>query len=106
MPQALTIRQLPDDGHQALTARAAETGHSVEAEVRHILAETCLPALDDLPPVLVVDAYLTLALAEKCRVITADRRFADVVRIHPHLADSLFLLDEVFEDTLNSREPS
>ena len=40
--------------------------------------------------------YLSLALAEKCCVITADKRFADVVKDHPYLADSLVLLDEVF----------
>ena len=43
MPQALTIRQLPDDVHQALRARAMLSGRSVEAEVRQILAENCLP---------------------------------------------------------------
>ena len=46
MPQALTIRQLPDEVHQALKARAAMTGRSVEAEVRQILAESCLPSKD------------------------------------------------------------
>jgi len=46
MPQALTIRQLPDDVHQALKARAARAGRSVEAEVRQILTESCLPAGD------------------------------------------------------------
>ena len=46
MPQALTIRQLPDDVHQALKMRAARTGRSVEAEVRQILTETCLPSKD------------------------------------------------------------
>ena len=44
MPQALTIRQLPDDVHQALKARAKRADRSVEAEVRQILAETCLAA--------------------------------------------------------------
>lgn len=39
--------------------------------------------------------YLALAVAESCRVVTADRRFADVVRLHPYLADSLVLLDDV-----------
>lgn len=46
MPQALTIRQIPDEVHRALKARAARSGRSVEAEVRQILSETCLPAVD------------------------------------------------------------
>ncbi len=46
MPQALTIRQLPDDVHQALKERAARSGRSVEAEVRQILTENCLPTAD------------------------------------------------------------
>ncbi len=46
MPQALTIRQLSDDVHQALKARAAITGRSVEAEVRQILTDSCLPSKD------------------------------------------------------------
>lgn len=46
MAQALTIRQLPDDVHQALKLRAARAGRSVEAEVRQILTENCLPPID------------------------------------------------------------
>ncbi len=43
MPQALTIRQLGDDVHRALKLRAARAGRSVEAEIRQILTEACLP---------------------------------------------------------------
>jgi plasmid stability protein len=42
MPHHLTIRELPDDVHQALRARAARAGLSVEAEVRVILEQDCL----------------------------------------------------------------
>lgn len=42
--------------------------------------------------------YLSLALAEKCCVITADRRFADVVKVHPYIADSLILLDNILDN--------
>ena len=34
----LTVRNLPDDVHRALRVRAAQHGHSTEAEVREILA--------------------------------------------------------------------
>ena len=39
----LTVRNLPDEVHRALRVRAALRGHSTEAEVRAILAETVLP---------------------------------------------------------------
>ncbi len=39
----LTIRNLPDDVHRALRVRAAQHGHSTEAEVRAILAATVKP---------------------------------------------------------------
>lgn len=39
----LTVRNLPDDVHRALRVRAAEHGHSTEAEVRQILAAAVKP---------------------------------------------------------------
>ncbi|MES2758496.1 MAG: plasmid stabilization protein [Pseudomonadota bacterium] len=39
----LTIRNLPDDVHRALRVRAAQHGHSTEAEVRAILASAVKP---------------------------------------------------------------
>jgi plasmid stability protein len=39
----LTIRNLPDDIHRALRVRAAQNGHSTEAEVRAILASAVKP---------------------------------------------------------------
>jgi len=39
----LTIRNLPDDVHRALRVRAAQRGHSTEAEVREILAHVVKP---------------------------------------------------------------
>ncbi len=39
----LTVRNLPDDVHRALRVRAAERGHSTEAEVREILAMAVKP---------------------------------------------------------------
>ena len=39
----LTVRNLPDEVHRALRARAARRGRSTEAEVRAILKETVLP---------------------------------------------------------------
>ena len=39
--------------------------------------------------------YLALAVAEHCPVVTADRRFVDVVSSHPYLADRLVLLDDL-----------
>ena len=40
----LTVRNLPDEVHHALKARAASRGHSTEAEVRAILADAVKPA--------------------------------------------------------------
>jgi antitoxin FitA len=39
----LTVRNLPDDVHRALRVRAAQHGHSTEAEVRAILATVVKP---------------------------------------------------------------
>lgn len=39
----LTIRNLPDPVHRALRARAAQRGHSMEAEVRAILESAVSP---------------------------------------------------------------
>ncbi|MEW9809294.1 MAG: plasmid stabilization protein [Candidatus Symbiodolus clandestinus] len=39
----LTVRNLPDDVHRALRVRAAQHGHSTEAEVREILAMAVRP---------------------------------------------------------------
>lgn len=39
----LTVKNLPDDVHQALNARAAQNGHSTEAEVRDILSAAVKP---------------------------------------------------------------
>lgn len=39
----LTVRNLPDDVHRALRARAAHHGRSTEAEVRAILEATVKP---------------------------------------------------------------
>lgn len=42
MPQII-VRQLPDEVHRALKARAAEHGRSTEAEARDIIARAVLP---------------------------------------------------------------
>jgi plasmid stability protein len=39
----LTVRNLPAEVHRALRARAAQHGHSMEAEVREILEATVAP---------------------------------------------------------------
>ena len=39
----LTVRNVPDEVHRALRARASLRGRSAEAEVRAILKETVLP---------------------------------------------------------------
>ena len=39
----LTVRNLPDEIHRALRARAAQHGHSMEAEVRQILESAVAP---------------------------------------------------------------
>ena len=40
----LTVRNLPDEVHRALRMRAGKHGHSMEAEVREILASAVSPA--------------------------------------------------------------
>jgi plasmid stability protein len=42
MPQ-IVVRQIPDEVHRALKARAREHGQSAEAEVRDILSRAVLP---------------------------------------------------------------
>jgi len=39
----LTVRNLPAEVHRALRVRAAQHGHSMEAEVREILESTVAP---------------------------------------------------------------
>jgi plasmid stability protein len=39
----LTVRNLPEEVHRALRARAARHGHSMEAEVRQILESAISP---------------------------------------------------------------
>ncbi|MDR3087221.1 MAG: plasmid stabilization protein [Azoarcus sp.] len=39
----LTVRNVPDDVHRALRVRAAQHGHSTEAEVRDILEKATKP---------------------------------------------------------------
>ncbi|MBN9529827.1 MAG: plasmid stabilization protein [Alphaproteobacteria bacterium] len=39
----ITLRNLPDDVHRALRARAASNGRSTEAEIREILEATVRP---------------------------------------------------------------
>lgn len=39
----LTVRNIPDEVHRALRVRAAQHGHSMEAEVREILESAMSP---------------------------------------------------------------
>ncbi|MEJ8847561.1 FitA-like ribbon-helix-helix domain-containing protein [Variovorax rhizosphaerae] len=39
----LTVRNIPDEVHRALRVRAAQHGHSMEAEVREILESVVSP---------------------------------------------------------------
>ncbi|MGH8445596.1 MAG: FitA-like ribbon-helix-helix domain-containing protein [Solimonas sp.] len=41
---SMTIRNIPDDIHRAIQARAARNGRSTEAEVRNILEAAASPA--------------------------------------------------------------
>ena len=40
---AISIRNLPDETHRALKARAAQHGRSIEAEIRDILEQAVRP---------------------------------------------------------------
>lgn len=42
--------------------------------------------------------YLALALAENCQMVTADKRFAEIVRIQPSLAERVILLSDIVVD--------
>lgn len=42
---AVTVRNLPEETHRALKARAAQHGQSTEAEIRAILEEAVRPAV-------------------------------------------------------------
>ncbi|MDN5939349.1 MAG: hypothetical protein L0H83_11915 [Salinisphaera sp.] len=46
----VNIRNLPDNVHAALRIRAAQAGRSMEAEVRAVLAEACLPHAGGMTP--------------------------------------------------------
>lgn len=39
----MTVRNIPDEVHRALRVRAAQHGHSMEAEVREILGNAVAP---------------------------------------------------------------
>lgn len=41
---AITIRNVPAETHRALKLRAAQKGHSTEAEIREILEEAARPS--------------------------------------------------------------
>ncbi|SNS30035.1 MULTISPECIES: hypothetical protein [unclassified Azospirillum] len=43
MVKALALRGIEDEVHEALRRRAAQSGRSIEAEARAIIAEACLP---------------------------------------------------------------
>ncbi|MDR3517149.1 MAG: hypothetical protein P4M00_15155 [Azospirillaceae bacterium] len=43
MAKAINVRGIEDSVHEALRRRAARTGRSLEAEVRAIIMEACMP---------------------------------------------------------------
>ncbi len=47
MAKAINVRNLDDGVHEALRHRAAQAGRSIEAEVRMIIADACLPVASD-----------------------------------------------------------
>lgn len=70
----LTVRNLPDEVHRALRIRAAQHGHSTEAEVTEILALAVKPEAR----VRVGDALA--ALGRKLGLTNEDFRVFDQVR--------------------------
>jgi plasmid stability protein len=44
---AVTIRNLPDETHRAIKARAVRNGRSTEAEIRAILSDAVTPRADE-----------------------------------------------------------
>ena len=62
--------------------------------MRQLVASAARLALDLDHPV--YDCfYLALALQEQHPVVTADRRFYDIVRAHPYLADKIVHVREL-----------
>lgn len=68
MPQVLTVRRIDPKLHDALRQRAANKKRSVEAEVRSILAETCLPE---------AKASWVMGLRERARLRTGTSKQSD-----------------------------
>ncbi|MFZ4761070.1 MAG: FitA-like ribbon-helix-helix domain-containing protein [Burkholderiaceae bacterium] len=69
----ITVRNLPDDVHRALRARAARHGRSTEAEVREILAA----AVKSPSRILMGDALASLG--QQIGLTDADVRAIDAV---------------------------
>jgi predicted nucleic acid-binding protein len=61
---------------------------AVPATVRHLAAAAGRLAIDLDHPVYDC-VYLALAMQEQCSVVTADRRFHEVVGAHPYLEDRI-----------------
>jgi predicted nucleic acid-binding protein len=83
------------------SAQAGDAWHDLsQAPVlsRTATPDTVAPALrlaQDIRHPVYDCVYLALAVEERCKVVTADRRFVEVVRNHPYLADSVVLLSEI-----------
>ncbi|WP_068399707.1 FitA-like ribbon-helix-helix domain-containing protein [Kribbia dieselivorans] len=61
----LTVRNVPDEVHRALKARAAEHGRSAEAEVREILSAALVPSRRILLGDALADIGRDLALTDE-----------------------------------------
>lgn len=73
MPKMLQVRNLPDDVHERLVARAAQAGMSLSEYVGRqlrVLAER--PTLEELA-LRAEDRSSTLSLAEAAELVRADR---------------------------------
>jgi len=68
MAHILTVRRIDPKLHAALRERASSGGRSVEAEVRSILAKTCLPQ---------ASADWTNGLRERARARTGNHPQSD-----------------------------
>jgi predicted nucleic acid-binding protein len=82
-------------------AQAQDAWHDLSEaplSTRPMTAESLAPALgiahDFVHPI--YDCiYLALSIAEHTKVVTADRRFVEIVRAHPSFANNVLLLDEL-----------
>jgi predicted nucleic acid-binding protein len=89
------VRRRELDAIEARTALADLLAVPVAYTADRPLAAAALSLAADLGHPAYDCLYLALAMQQAAQVVTCDRRFADVVKAHPYLAQRVWLLDEL-----------